>query len=381
MPATLALHRERAVHGGPRPAGPRSRRTLRKDAKLLLLHVARSLGAFALARRLSGRGVRILCYHGTWRGPDAYPGDSLLMRGETFVARLDALHRLGYPVVPLARAVAALEGRTTLSSAAVVITIDDGWYGTYAEMLPALRERGLPATLYCDTAQLRSGLPHLGLTPIYLRRLAPPERWCPAAERAFALATAPEADPGLRLAALQDLAIALGIEIAPYLANRVFHYMTPAELAEAAASGLDVQLHTHRHTLHDLSPEEVAREIAENRAALAEILGGEPGRFSHFAYPKGVCNAGAATALERLGIASSTTTEQRVARRGMRRQLLPRLLDGEQLTGIEFEAELSGFGDLLRGLRRLLWAWPCGAAVQAASRLSRRWALAAGAAR
>jgi hypothetical protein len=57
-----------------------------------------------------------------------------------------------------------------------------------------------------------------------------------------------------------------------------------------------------------------------------------------------------------LNIESSTTTRPGLAWPGANRYLLPRILDGGHLDDIEFEAELSGFGEFLRPLRRLLGA-------------------------
>jgi glycosyltransferase A (GT-A) superfamily protein (DUF2064 family) len=52
------------------------------------------------------------------------------------------------------------------------------------------------------------------------------------------------------------------------------------------------------------------------------------------------------------GVVSATTAVRAIARKGMNPYLLPRLPDGEQVTDIEFEAELSGFADSVRRLKR-----------------------------
>ena len=128
--------------------------------KRKILIAAKAAGLFALARRRSAPAVRILCYHGIWLGDPIFPGDSMFMLSTTFRRRLQFLRRAGYPVVSLADAAAALNGSgPTLPPCAVVITIDDGWLSTYQEMLPALIELGMPATLYCVTAQLTNGRP------------------------------------------------------------------------------------------------------------------------------------------------------------------------------------------------------------------------------
>ncbi len=321
-----------------------------RRAKLLLLRAARALGGFALARRLTRQGVRILCYHGTWRAADGFSGDAMFIGKATFRRRLRTIRRLGYPVVPLDDAVRALRGDGTVPAGSVVITIDDGWYGTYADMLPALRDEGMPATLYCDsgTVQSRQAVPHVMAR--WLRAANARAAFPEAAEQAFAAATDIPAPLASRFAALDRFAAAAGIDQAPYRHARAFEYMLPEELREAAAAGLDVQLHTHSHTLKDLSAGVVMSEVAANRAALRDMLPPLHAPLVHFCYPSGVCSIEAGNALASVGVVSATTTVQRIARKGMNPYLLPRLLDGEQVTDLEFEAELCGFADILRGV-------------------------------
>jgi peptidoglycan/xylan/chitin deacetylase (PgdA/CDA1 family) len=132
--------------------------------------------------------------------------------------------------------------------------------------------------------------------------------------------------------------------------------MTPAELREAHANGLSVELHTHNHTIHDMSRSAIAEEIALNRAALAEILSQPAASFRHFCYPSGRATPAAAENCAGIGLASTTTTVQGLARPGAPMHLLPRLLDNENHTEIEFEAELCGFADMLRAGRRQIGA-------------------------
>lgn len=321
--------------------------------KLAFLQAARAAGAFRLARRLTRRGVRILCYHGTWRAEDGFCGDAMFMHPQTFKARLATIRRLGYPVITLDHAVAALRGEANAPDNAVAITIDDGWYGTYADMLPALRAEGMPATLYCDTAHVQTPHPVAHVMARWLHRVAGTPPLAPDATQALAAATSMADPPRTRLDAMHRFAALAGIDTAPYLQRRAFDYMTQQELRQAAADGLDVQLHTHTHTLSDMSAPVIEREIAANRAALSDMLpSGKPLR--HFCYPSGVCSLAAAACLSRLDLRSATTTEQGLAWPGMNPWLLPRLLDGEQVTSVEFEAELSGFADLLRAARQRL---------------------------
>jgi peptidoglycan/xylan/chitin deacetylase (PgdA/CDA1 family) len=324
--------------------------------KITILRVAKLFGLFALMRIVTGRGIRILCYHGIWLGKEGFGGDAMFMSRTVFESRLDLIQRLCYPVVALSAAVDALDRRARVPSGSVVITIDDGWYSAFAVMLPALRKRSMPATLYCDTAHLQSEMPVAHVMAHYLRRLTTPTGHCSAVEATFARAT-DRARPFVeRMTATHELSRLLGAEIEPYIKDRVFDYMTRAELVEAANAGLDVQLHTHNHSLHDFTPAKISREIDENRRTLAALLGRDPESFRHFCYPSGITSPDAAKALEQIGLASSTTTRYGIAWPSSPRQMLPRILDDEHITPIEFEAELCGVGHLLRATKRLIGA-------------------------
>jgi peptidoglycan/xylan/chitin deacetylase (PgdA/CDA1 family) len=325
--------------------------------KRKILSAAKAAGLFALARRRSAPAVRILCYHGIWLGDPIFPGDSMFMLATTFRRRLQFLRRAGYPVVSLADAAAALNGSgPKLPPCAVVITIDDGWLSTYQEMLPPLIEYGMPATLYCDTAQLTSGRIIAHVMARYVQKVA---NKFPALQRRqdidIAAATVArriamdfKSPADERVSAAAQLASALGVDLRAMLDARTFEYMTPDELRTAKARGLDIQLHTHRHTLGDMSAAVIEDEIQCNRQALAELLGMAAADFKHFCYPSGLTSATAATTLANIGMTTSVTTIQGLAWPGAPLQLLPRLHDGENVSDLEFEAELSGFSDWLR---------------------------------
>jgi hypothetical protein len=189
----------------------------------------------------------------------------------------------------------------------------------------------------------------------------------PAAEVAFERATSLALPREERLQAALEFARTIGVDTARVLADRVFDYMTPEELALAREQGLSVELHTHSHSLHDFSPTKVAGEIEQNRAALASILGCDPGVFRHFCYPSGHTGAGVGPALAAAGVESATTLDSGMVGDAADPLLLPRLTDGEHLTEIEFEAELCGMSAWVHALRARSWGFRREPALEAAT--------------
>jgi len=104
----------------------------------------------------------ILCYHEVDDAPshDTIPRQSAAANTKSeqlrytvsraeFAKQLDYLASNGYHVIPLAKLVDYLNGRTnTIEPRAVVITVDDGWSCAYSEILPTLRARKMPFTLF-----------------------------------------------------------------------------------------------------------------------------------------------------------------------------------------------------------------------------------------
>jgi peptidoglycan/xylan/chitin deacetylase (PgdA/CDA1 family) len=129
----------------------------------------------------------------------------------------------------------------------------------------------------------------------------------------------------------------------------MFAFMAPEEAATLPGQGIDLQLHTHRHRFPSHMPQAVADEIHANRAALARIA---PGPFRHLCYPSGEYDRGAFAQLEELDIDSATTTLPGMNTGETPRLELRRFLDSEAYSAIRFEAELSGFLDLLRAALR-----------------------------
>jgi peptidoglycan/xylan/chitin deacetylase (PgdA/CDA1 family) len=329
-----------------------------------LLHIARACGLFAASRALTGGRLRILGYHGIAIDDEWAFQPMLFMRGSTFRARLEQLDRSGQPVLPLTEALNRLR-QGTLPPCAVVITIDDGWFGTYRDMAPALQGYGFPATLYLSTYYVEKQTQVFNVATAYALwkaaartldiaevdpslkgrfELTDPERRSVAAQHLCALADSLDT-ANERQALLQRLYTTLGVDFDPVRRLRQFAFMSTAEAAELPTRGIDLQLHTHRHRFPCNHREALTDEVEANRSALGRIA---PGPFQHLCYPSGVYDRSVFEQLASLRIESATTTAQGTNTGATHPLELRRFLDSEEISPIRFEAELSGFLDLLR---------------------------------
>jgi peptidoglycan/xylan/chitin deacetylase (PgdA/CDA1 family) len=330
-------------------------------ARLVVYRIARTLGLFSLARWLTRHKLRILAYHGFELHDESRFAPSMFMRPDTFAARLDLLRRK-YAVLPLGEAVDRLESGT-LPSGAVAITIDDGFHSTAAVAAPLFAAAGLPATVYVTSWYVERDVPvfRLAMQYCFWKTRATSldlAKLCPRVDGVASLATQGEKfdvlwelinygelhlEEARRSALLESTAAELGVDLDPLLGRRFLHLMTPDEVRATDAS-IDVQLHTHRHRFpHDLF--KIRAEIEDNRRALAPLVA-RP--LVHLCYPSGFWSQSLFPALEAAGIETATTCEGGFNDRGVHRYALRRFFDGEQLGTLEFEAELSGFAELLR---------------------------------
>ncbi|MFL5312916.1 MAG: polysaccharide deacetylase family protein [Myxococcales bacterium] len=331
--------------------------------KLMAYRIGKALGLFSLSRLLTRRKLRILAYHGVELCDEGRFSPSMFIRAGTLAARLELLRRR-YPVLPLGEAVRRLKDGT-LPPCAVAITIDDGFHSTAAAAVPLLRAAGLPATVYVTTYYVQRDVPVFRLAMQYCfwktrSRLLDVAKLGTGVDGAVALdADAAKSeivwelinygerhlDEKGRTTLLEATAAQLGVDLAPLLHHRFLHLMTPDEL-RAAASTVDVQLHTHRHRFPD-DPLQARSEVEENRRALATLVD-QP--LVHLCYPSGFWSEDLFPALAAAGIETATTCEGGFNGPDVHPYALQRFFDGEHITALEFEAELSGLGELLRAI-------------------------------
>jgi peptidoglycan/xylan/chitin deacetylase (PgdA/CDA1 family) len=330
-----------------------------------VLAIAKLLGGFALARVLTAKGLRILCYHGISLQDEHCFQPKLFMQEDIFRQRMAHLKRHGYPVLPLSDAL-TLMYQESLPPRALVITFDDGWHGIGLKAVPVLRECGFPSTVYVTTQDvleeapvfsvalryllwkgggkpLNMGLLDLGADTVTLDSAETREQ---VAQRIGEAGISKDTRDQLTL--LKKLAEVLEADWNPGDSRGFFRLMTMEQLEALPKQGMDLQLHTHRHRLPVGDPVAMQSELLENRAVLERITAGA---LQHFCYPSGEFHPSQFSSLRALGIESATTCLSGFNYANTPRLELRRFLDGANIAQVEFEAEVSGFLELMRRVR------------------------------
>jgi peptidoglycan/xylan/chitin deacetylase (PgdA/CDA1 family) len=330
-----------------------------KRAKQAALSSLKVSGAFTLVQNSKWRRQRllILAYHGISVSDEHLWNSSHFISAELFRDRLQLLKKMRCVVLPFDKAIERLYAND-LPERAVTITFDDGTADFYEKAFPLLKEFDFPVTLYLTTFYSHYQKPIFDLMSSYLlwkgrneildlrritgrdsriRLLDPATRETTSAElRAFAHEQRLSADQKEALVRL--LATQLNVDYDALLERRALHILSPDEVRELASSGVDVQLHTHRHrTPRDRNL--FTREIEDNRKSIYEMTGK---RASHFCYPSGVYDSDFLPWLKEAGVISATTCNTGLAMPECNPLLLPRMLDVSSLSAVEFEGWLTG---------------------------------------
>ena len=344
-------------------SGPTARGDFREQLKLALLSISRSCGAFRVASHITDDRLRILCYHGTSFEREHELNPTCFIQPENFRRRMQFLQDWGATILPLDDALLMLR-KNDLPDKAVTITIDDGWFGTYAHMLPILKEFGFPATVYLSThhiekqtflfslfikyilMQTTSGMLDLGLMDTGLKGKFRPDHLDHKQEAFSRIVKHGETvlDPAGREALCFKLANLCNYDIDQAVERRMFKFMNLEEAAELPAMGFDVQLHTHRHVLSRDNRAEAEKEVRDNMRVLAG-LGIQP--CKHFCYPSGEYVTQHADWLSAMGIESAVTADFGLAAADSHVFFLKRICDSDAMGDLDFEAAISGFKELV----------------------------------
>ena len=333
--------------------------TMLKRFKQATLRSLKTTGVSTLVQNSRWRRQRllILAYHGISLKDEHEWNHTQYMPPEVLRTRLEQLKKSRCNVLSLDEAIKRLY-TNDLPDRAVAITFDDGTADFYQQAFPLLKEFDFPVTLYLTTFYSYYHRPVFDLMCSYLLWKGRNEslnlqdvtgenskfeigNWDAqeVARRSIHSFTrehkfsAAEKD-----ALLSKLAARLKIDYDALLEQRIMHNLTPDEVKQLAAGGVDVQLHTHRHrTPKDRSL--FIREIEDNRRSIHAMTGKSP---SHFCYPSGAYDLAFLPWLKESGVVSATTCEPGFASQASARLLLPRVLDNPSLSPIEFESWLTG---------------------------------------
>jgi len=335
-----------------------------RKIKLATLRLLRSAGVFQVVADSHWRRNRllILCYHGTSLEDEHQWRPALYMDPKLLEQRFETLKRERCSILPLGEGLQRLQSGT-LPPRSVAITFDDGTHDFYRQAYPLLKRYQFPATVYQTTYYMDYQRPVFNLICSYMlwkkRGSVIQEGSALGLNQPLDLRTESSRHQIVRklndLAASQNmtgvqkdrlaaqLAILLGLDYQALAAKRILQMMSPLELEEIARNGIDVQLHTHRHRTP--SDEELFRkEIRENRIRMQQITSCHP---VHFCYPSGVYRPEFFEWLTKEQVASATTCDVGMVTRGSQSLLIPRYIDNQFRTALDFESWLSGVGELL----------------------------------
>ena len=335
------------------------------------LSTMRAAGGFALASRSAWRSERIIIlrYHGVSQEDEHQWNPRLFVPPEHLAARIRFLLKRGFHLVTVDEGIRRLnEG--TLPPRSVALTFEAGYVDFCRLVLPILKAYDVPATLYLTTYDSDRNLPSPGLAAGYMiwksrafrgRLTSVPtfegvtidsdaQRRRVSEDVSRYLTEDRVLTAGEKQQVLERLADELGFNLRALEHRRLLHLMTPDEVRQVAAAGIDVQMHTHAQSLRD-DAAQLEREIVANRERVEALTGRAA---VHLSYPGAAPSAAVLERLRTLGIRSATTHERGLASGDQDPLLLPVFHDDANVSFLEFEAWLSGVtgGAPLSFLRR-----------------------------
>jgi peptidoglycan/xylan/chitin deacetylase (PgdA/CDA1 family) len=281
---------------------------------------------------------------------------------------MEYLKRKGYKVLPLSVAIENLRaGKSSIKN--IAITIDDGFYSVLKCAAPVLLKYAFPATLYVTTYYVKHSHPVFCLAVQYMFWKTERDHFDAAGFLGnggvqgltpvnddicwkiieFGEVFLPEAG---RIDLLEKLGTALQVPLDALMRSRALSLLTPDEIRALSHYGIDIQLHTHRHRF-PADNDKLAREIIENREFLSRWYN-QP--LVDLCYPSGEWREEQWPVLTACHIRTATTCEIGLNDKGTSAYALRRFLDGENISDLEFEAELTGFKQLLRDVRSMLFS-------------------------
>lgn len=331
--------------------------------KTRIYSAAKAACLFQLASHLTRNSLGVVCYHGFSFRDEHLFRPKLFQTPELFEQRMRFLQRAGYRSLSLDEAMCRLRERT-LGRKDLVITIDDGFHSAAALAAPILRSAGFTATIYVTTYYVVHNNPIFRIALQYLFWKTARDRlevgdllegveesagaWRETDDRTlWQLIEYGETrlDEAGRSSLAREVAGRLEVDFDEIVSSRRLTLMNEGEVAALAQQGFDIQLHTHRHHLPN-ERQQAKRELDDNRQVLLPLTGGRP--LNHLCYPSGEWSPEVWPSLSSNGVETATTCDPGLNSSTAHPYALGRFLDFQSTPQIVFEAEVSGFGHLLR---------------------------------
>lgn len=293
-------------------------------------------------QRLDGHHAAVLMYHRVLpleraRALEVEPG--MFVTPETFARQLDWLAE-SFAVLPLHELLARWEAGEPFPDGACALSFDDGWLDNAQYAFPALRARGLPATIFLVSR--RVGTRGAFWPDELARRLAAlPAR--ESADIAAALGAGPGPPRDAILARWKSLAEderADALEQLREMTPRVVLYderelLDWEEIGSLARGGIDFECHGATHALlTSLPAAAAARELAE---CLEALRARGHARHGLLAYPNGAHDASVRKLAREAGFRAAFSTCRGVVGPDSDRLELPRIGLHQDISGSRAE--------------------------------------------
>jgi len=329
---------------------------MKRFAYELALRLLKSTGLMWRETRSTPPQATILGYHGVTEAPlSEVDSPGLHISAEAFRRQMEILAK-HFEVIPLEQLVQWLREGEPIPPRSVVLTFDDGYRNNVTCALPILQEFGFPACLFVTAGLVGTQRMHW---PDILRRALktlPEPIAAPLGDSEIGLTRANERKVLRELkevpnAAREGFIEALYRQLPDHLAAEEASVVSPEELCCWHEAGMEVGSHSFSHPiLSRVSPEELARELAESKARLESFI---KAPVSFLAYPNGSLkdfNASVIQYAQDAGYEAAVTTIAAHADSQSSLWKLPRFLPEESV--IRFEAVLTGFEARVRRLLR-----------------------------
>ena len=334
---------------------------MRKAIKILILTISKHIGLFHVTKYLTRNALQILCYHNISDGDEASWQPGLYIDPNIFEQRMELIKKRKFNTLSLDEAMDLLH-IDRLPHNSIVITIDDGWYFIKKYAHKVLKGMDIPYTIYITSYYSERETPIFNLIiPYMLWKSVKSDFTDVLDDLEIEVASSNIEEISSRIVEygyvnlnneernilLETLGEKLCVDYHELAHKRIFNLLTKQEIMELASDGVDIQLHTHRHTF-PLSASDAMKEIDDNRQCLEPMID-RP--LVHFCYPSGEWSESQFKYLESKCIRSATTCDSGFNYPQTNAYRLCRFLDSDEISPIEFEAELFGYLEIARRIR------------------------------